>query len=110
MSYYRIHGPAQLSGTFQPAGNKNAALPIIAATLLTTEPVRLENVPDIQDVRALLVLLEDLGAEVEWTGPNELEICTGSIEEPHVDPGLARQIRASVLLAGPMCQSLGNLE
>ncbi len=110
MSYYRIRGPAELSGTFQPAGNKNAALPILAGTLLTTEPVRLQNVPNIQDVRTLLVLLESLGAEVDWIGPNELEICTGPIEEPRLDPELAGQIRASVLLAGPMLARFGAIE
>jgi UDP-N-acetylglucosamine 1-carboxyvinyltransferase len=110
MSYYRIRGPAELSGTFQPAGNKNAALPILAGTLLTTEPVRLENVPDIQDVRTLLILLEALGAEVEWTGPNDVEICSGSIDDPRLDAELAREIRASVLLAGPMLARFGAIE
>jgi UDP-N-acetylglucosamine 1-carboxyvinyltransferase len=110
MTHYRIQGPAKLSGTFQPTGNKNAALPIIAATLLTTDPIHLENVPDIQDVRTLLVLLQSLGVEVEWSGPNELDICAAGLEEPQLEAELARKIRGSILLAGPMLARFGSIE
>ncbi|MFW6201492.1 MAG: UDP-N-acetylglucosamine 1-carboxyvinyltransferase, partial [Gemmatimonadota bacterium] len=66
MPKYIVEGGHPLSGTIRPTGNKNAALPLLAATLLTDESVVLENVPDIRDVRTLLTLLERLGAEHEW--------------------------------------------
>ncbi len=111
MSHYRIQGPSHLEGVFQPAGNKNAALPILAATLLTRERVRLENVPDIQDVRTSIELLEHLGVEVEWKGAHEVEVCAASLEEDGgLDPALAGRIRGSVLLAGPMLARLGAVD
>ncbi|MFW6201310.1 MAG: UDP-N-acetylglucosamine 1-carboxyvinyltransferase, partial [Gemmatimonadota bacterium] len=74
MPKYIVEGGHPLSGTIRPAGNKNAALPLLAATLLTDEPVVLENVPDIRDVRTLLTLLERLGAEHEWLEPNTVRV------------------------------------
>lgn len=109
MSYYRIRGPSRLSGTFRPTGNKNAALPILAASLLTTETVRLENVPAIEDVHTLLFLLEGLGVETAWTGPNELELCARSVDEARLRD-VAGRIRASVLLAGPMLARFGSID
>jgi UDP-N-acetylglucosamine 1-carboxyvinyltransferase len=110
MSYYRIRGPSELSGAFRPAGNKNAALPILAGCLLATELVRLRNVPDILDVRTLLEILRRLGCTAEWTAPNELEISCANAKNPDVDPELSRRIRASVLLAGPMLARFGSVE
>lgn len=110
MSYFKIQGPARLSGTFRPAGNKNAALPILAGCLLTEREVRLRNVPDIRDVRTQLELLQALGAEVEVTGPREVAVRAAEIRKGHVDPGLARQVRASLLLAGPLLARLGRVE
>lgn len=111
MSYFDIEGGAPLSGTFVPAGNKNAALPIIAATLLTRETVRLENVPDIRDVRTLLEILAALGVEVEWTAAHTVELCAGPVDDDtRLDPGLAGRIRGSVLLAGPMLSRFGTIE
>ncbi|MGH7540747.1 MAG: UDP-N-acetylglucosamine 1-carboxyvinyltransferase [Gemmatimonadota bacterium] len=110
MTYYRIRGPSRLSGTFRPAGNKNAALPILAASLLTEQPVRLENVPAIHDVHTLLELLEGLGVVAEWTGPNELELCARTLEQPELDRQAAGRIRGSVLLAGPMLARFGAVD
>lgn len=110
MSYFRITGGAELSGTFTPAGNKNAALPILAACLLTRETVRLENVPDILDVRTLISILESLGVTAQWVAPNTIELCAGTADGGRLDPDLARQIRGSVLLAGPMLARFGMVE
>jgi UDP-N-acetylglucosamine 1-carboxyvinyltransferase len=91
-----------LSGTIRPTGNKNAALPILAATLLADGPVTLENLPRIRDVETMLALLEDLGAQVEWSGANTVRIDTGGCESKPLDPHLCATIRASILLAGPL--------
>ena len=71
---FLIHGGVPLSGTVRPAGNKNAALPILAACVLTGDPVTLDNVPRIRDVEAMIDLLVDIGVEVEWLGPNRLPV------------------------------------
>lgn len=110
MSWFRIRGPTRLSGRFTPAGNKNAALPILAGCLLTDEAVELSNVPDIRDVRTLSRILESLGAGVEWTGPNALRVHAREIPSPSVDPEMAGRIRASILLAGPLLARLGKVE
>lgn len=110
MSYFRILGPARLAGSFKPAGNKNAALPILAGCLLTEGDVRLRNVPEIRDVQAQLRLLEALGAQVERPAPNEVVVRAAEIRDGRVDPVLARGIRASVLLAGPLLARVGQVE
>ncbi len=91
-----------MTGVFTPAGNKNAALPILAGCLLTDEPVRLTNVPDIRDVRTMTDLLASLGAEVSWEGPNEVVVQAADCTARKVDADLASRIRASVLVAGPL--------
>ena len=107
--FYRIEGPARLHGRFRPAGNKNAALPILAGTLLAGDPVLLENVPDIRDVRTLIHLIESLGATVEWMGDGEVKVDPSGATGKDVDPDLARQIRASILLAGPLLARFGSV-
>lgn len=109
MPRYVVEGGVPLKGRIRPAGNKNAALPIIAATLLTDEPVTLENVPDIRDVRTLLELMQELGAEVEWTGDHTVRIHAAEIPDPAVDRDAAARIRASILLAGPMLARMGRI-
>jgi UDP-N-acetylglucosamine 1-carboxyvinyltransferase len=99
-----------LAGAVQPAGNKNAALPMLAATLLTDEEVVLENVPDIRDVRTLIQLLGTLGAEAEWKGPNTVRVRARDIASARLDAAAAARIRASILLAGPMLARTGELE
>jgi UDP-N-acetylglucosamine 1-carboxyvinyltransferase len=97
-----------LSGTITPAGNKNGALPILAACLLTDDEVILRNVPRISDVEAMVKLLETLGARVEWLGPSEVLIDSSTVQSTEVDRGLAERIRASFLLAGPLLARFGT--
>jgi UDP-N-acetylglucosamine 1-carboxyvinyltransferase len=109
MPKFVVDGGHPLSGSIRPAGNKNAALPIIAATLLTEETVVLENVPDIRDVRTLLELLEILGAEVDWLGDNRVQVRAREVGVTDLDAGMAARIRASILLAGPMLARVGRM-
>jgi UDP-N-acetylglucosamine 1-carboxyvinyltransferase len=104
-----IQGGVPLSGTITAAGNKNAALPILAASLLTEEELRVHNVPRIRDTEAQLALLERLGVEVEWVAENSLRLCAGAASETEVDEELASRIRASFLLAGPLLARFGDL-
>jgi len=105
---FAIEGSRPLSGTIRVAGNKNGALPILAATLLTTEPVTLSNVPRIRDVDTMIDLLADLGADAAWIGPNEIRIHTANIERSNPDPRLCARMRASFLLAGPLLARFGR--
>src|SRR5437868_2614990 len=103
-----IEGARPLSGRIRAAGNKNGALPILAACLLTDEPVLLSNVPRIRDVDTMLDLLADLGADAMWTGPNEVRIHAADVTKHAPDPGLCSKIRASFLLAGPLLARFGR--
>ncbi|MBJ7348501.1 MAG: UDP-N-acetylglucosamine 1-carboxyvinyltransferase [Thermoleophilaceae bacterium] len=105
-----IEGGVPLSGTYVPAGNKNAALPCIAAALLTAEEVVLENVPRIRDVEAMLELLEHLGVKVEWRGDNEVAINAADVDHTDLDEQLCNRIRASFLLAGPLLARFGRAQ
>jgi UDP-N-acetylglucosamine 1-carboxyvinyltransferase len=109
METFVIEGGQPLNGRVQAAGNKNGALPIVAACLLTTEPVLLSNVPRIHDVETMVELVRDLGAEVEWTGPNELRVHTADVAKVELDEDLCRRIRASILLAGPLLARFGRV-
>lgn len=102
-----VHGGRPLSGTIRPSGNKNAALPIVAATLLTDQPVTLTNVPRIRDVEALVELLRSVGAEADWTARNELHVHARTVEPTKLDPALCARIRASILLAAPLLVRAG---
>jgi UDP-N-acetylglucosamine 1-carboxyvinyltransferase len=103
-----IEGGVPLSGTIRPAGNKNGALPILAACLLTDDEVILRNVPRIADVEAMVMLLETLGARVQWLGPSEVSVDCSSIDGTEVDSELSERIRASFLLAGPLLARFGT--
>ena len=105
-----VQGGHRLSGTIHPSGNKNAALPIIAAALLTEHPVVLENVPRIRDVETLVELVKTLGVDVKWAERNTLHIHAKNLEQAHLDPELCRKIRASILLAAPMLARAGAVE
>jgi UDP-N-acetylglucosamine 1-carboxyvinyltransferase len=107
MEKFVIDGGVPLSGTVVPAGNKNAALPIIAACLLTDEQVTLRNVPRIRDVETMLGLIATLGAEVERTA-DEVRIDASGVHSTDVDHDLAERIRASFLLAGPLLARFGR--
>ena len=104
-----VTGGRPLAGTVRPAGNKNAALPILAATLLADGPVDLANVPRIRDVENMMALLEHLGASVTWTGPNAVRIDTANVTSKPLDPGLCARIRASILLAAPLLARFGQV-
>jgi UDP-N-acetylglucosamine 1-carboxyvinyltransferase len=108
MQSFVIEGGRRLSGTVKAAGNKNGALPILAATLLTHEPVVLSNVPRIRDVETMLELLADLGADVAWTGPNDVRVSTAEVSKYELDAELCGRMRASFLLAGPLLSRFGQ--
>jgi UDP-N-acetylglucosamine 1-carboxyvinyltransferase len=103
-----IQGGQPLSGTIRAEGNKNGALPILAACLLTGEPVVLQNVPRILDVETMLALLEHLGADIDWLGANELRVHAADVRTHEVHEELASRIRASFLLAGPLLARVGR--
>lgn len=110
MPKFVVQGGKRLKGTIRPAGNKNAALPMLAATLLTEEEVILENVPDIRDVRTLISLMQDLGAEVEWIDRNVVRVQAKELRHNQFDSSAAARIRASILLAGPMLARTGRMQ
>jgi UDP-N-acetylglucosamine 1-carboxyvinyltransferase len=109
MQSFVIEGGRPLAGTVRASGNKNGALPILAASLLASEEVRLSNVPRIRDVETMVELLADVGAEAEWSGPNEVRVDPASAAKTDLDPALAREIRASFLLAGPLLARFGRV-
>jgi len=102
-----IEGGHPLSGHVRASGNKNGALPILAACLLTNEEVTLTNVPRIRDVETMLGLLAALGADAEWTDVNEVRVHAHDVGH-EVDDALASKIRASFLLAGPLLARHGR--
>jgi UDP-N-acetylglucosamine 1-carboxyvinyltransferase len=108
MEKFVIQGGVPLSGEVAVAGNKNAALPILAACLLTEEEVLLHRVPRIRDTEAQIALLENLGVEVAWVGDNSVRLCARNVAGGSVDEELSRQIRASFLLAGPLLARFGE--
>ena len=103
-----IEGGRALNGTVRAAGNKNAALPIVAACLLTEEPVLLTNVPAIRDVETMLELVADIGVEVEHQGYGEVAIHAGGTPRAELNEELCSRIRASILLAGPLLARAGE--
>ncbi|HZG36582.1 MAG TPA: UDP-N-acetylglucosamine 1-carboxyvinyltransferase [Gaiellaceae bacterium] len=109
MQSFVIEGGRPLSGTVRAAGNKNGALPILAACVLAAEPVRLTNLPRIRDVQTMLELLVDIGADVDWAGENEAVVDTRGVTKTRLDEELCRRIRASFLLAGPMLARFGRV-
>lgn len=109
MAEFHIQGGERLSGEVTASGNKNAALPLLAATLLTSRPVTLHNVPRIRDVLMMIELLQTLGATVRWTAQNSLVVDASLVSACDIDPKLSREIRASILLAGPMLARCGGV-
>ncbi len=104
-----IQGRVPLTGEITPSGNKNSALPLLAACTLTQEPVILHNVPDIQDVQTMRSLLESLGVEVIVTGDHSWKVHARDVRPADLDPEMCRKIRASILIAGPMIARSGDL-
>jgi UDP-N-acetylglucosamine 1-carboxyvinyltransferase len=108
MEKFVIQGGAPLSGELTVAGNKNAALPILAACLLTEEELLLHRVPRIRDTEAQIALLERLGVEVGWVGDNSVRLCARNVTDVAVDEELSAKIRASFLVAGPLLARFGE--
>ena len=109
MQSFVIEGGHPLAGTVRASGNKNGALPILAASILASDEVRLSNIPRIRDVETMVELLADIGADVEWTGDNEVRIDPRGVGKTDLDADLAREIRASFLLAGPLLSRFGRV-
>ena len=110
MDKFLINGGIPLKGEVTPSGNKNATLPLLAACLLTEEPVILHNIPDIQDVRTMGKLIESLGVKITDLGNHTWQVQASGINPTELDPDLCRKIRASILLAGPMVAKYGTLQ
>ena len=109
MQSFVIEGGRPLSGAVRASGNKNGALPILAACVLASGEVRLSNVPRIRDVETMVELLADVGADVEWAGPNEVRVDPSRVDKTDLDAELSREIRASFLLAGPLLARFGRV-
>ncbi|MDA1081415.1 MAG: UDP-N-acetylglucosamine 1-carboxyvinyltransferase [Gemmatimonadetes bacterium] len=107
---YIVEGNRPLSGSIRPSGNKNAALPIVAAALLTDRPVTLRNVPRIGDIETLVALVRTTGAEVSWEAQNTLKIHAKTISAGALDAAMCARIRASILLAAPMLARCGQVD
>ena len=103
-----VEGGHRLGGSVNVEGNKNAALPLLAACLLTDEPCILTNVPRIGDVRVMVDLLRGLGAEVEGAGTTTLRVRCAQIRSDEPDPRLVGRLRGSVLLVGPLLARRGR--
>lgn len=108
MHKYRIEGGIPIRGTIAASGNKNAALPCIAATLLSEEPVILRNIPEIEDTGVMLLILQALGASVEKIGEHEWKIDASLIRSSDIPAALSKKIRASILFAGPLVARTGK--
>jgi len=109
MEKFIINGGVPLEGELFPSGNKNAALPMLAASLLTSEPVTLHNVPDILDVRTMIRLLRSLNVKITKLDETTIQLDASDICPADLDPDLCRKIRASILLAGPLLSRVGEL-
>lgn len=110
MTTFLVDGGRRLSGRIRPAGNKNAALPCVAATVLADEPVTLENIPRIRDVLTFLEIVASLGAHIEWEDENTVTVDPRAVEVDTIDRSMAERIRASLLLAGPLLARFGHVE
>ena len=110
MEQFIIEGNQPLSGTVMPGGNKNAALPLLAASLLTDQPLVLHNIPNIRDVQIMCKLVADLGVDITRLDEHTLRLQANRIRKTNLDADLCRDIRASILLAGPALARLGHVE
>ena len=108
MHEYRIEGGFPIKGKITAAGNKNAALPCIAATLLTEEKVTLRNIPEIEDAGVMFKILQGLGASVKKVEKHVWEVTAQKIEATLIPPELSKKIRASILFAGPLIARFGK--
>lgn len=109
MDKFIIQGKVPLSGEVTPSGNKNSALPLLAACTLTDEPVILHNIPQIKDVQAMRSLLESLGVEIDALENHTWRLHARRLRPSTLDPEVCQRIRASILIAGPMVARAGEL-
>lgn len=109
MDKYEIEGSYPLKGKIKASGNKNAALPCLAAALLTDEEIILENIPEIEDVSVMVRILKQLGSKVTWLGTNKYSIKTTDIKKAEIPAAEAKAIRASILFAGPLLARTGSV-
>jgi len=109
MEKFVVEGGHPLSGVVVPSGNKNGALALLAATLLTDQQVVLKNVPRIKDVETMLAIMADIGVDIEWSGDHEVTVQAKNLTATRLDANLCREIRASMLLAGPMLARCGHI-
>ncbi|HEY3289746.1 MAG TPA: UDP-N-acetylglucosamine 1-carboxyvinyltransferase [Anaerolineae bacterium] len=109
MAEFIIDGGIRLRGEVTSSGNKNAALPLLAACLLTDQPLVLHNVPSIRDVHTMIALLQSLGVTAEWQDGNTVRLQAATIHSCVLDPGMCKEIRASILLAGPLIAREGTV-
>ncbi|HKZ54006.1 MAG TPA: UDP-N-acetylglucosamine 1-carboxyvinyltransferase [Anaerolineales bacterium] len=110
MPSFMIEGGHPLQGEVTPSGNKNAALPLMTASLLTDEPIVLHNIPLIGDVLTMRRLLESLGVTIQDLDPQTWRLQAKEVRRADLNPELCRKIRASILLAGPMLGRVGGIE
>ena len=109
MSRFVIEGGHKLQGTIRASGNKNAALAVLPACLLSDQPITLHNIPDIQDVRTMLLIMQDLGAEVCQVGDGSWRIHARNLHKTELDPALAGRVRASFVISGPLLALMGQV-
>jgi UDP-N-acetylglucosamine 1-carboxyvinyltransferase len=109
MPSFRIEGGHRLNGEVTIQGAKNAALPLLSATLLTEKPCTLSNIPRIEDVLVMLELITSMGASVEWLSKNQVRITTANLNPDKIDHILVRKLRASILLIGPLLARFGKV-
>jgi UDP-N-acetylglucosamine 1-carboxyvinyltransferase len=110
MEKFVIEGGHVLSGVVVPSGNKNGALALLAASLLTDQQVVLKNVPRIKDVENMLAIMADIGVDLAWSGDHEVTVQARDLTATRLDPDLCREIRASILFAGPMLARCGRID
>lgn len=102
MDFLEIVGQVPLKGGVEISGAKNSALPILAATLLSQQEVKIKSLPQVVDIKAMALLLQNLGASLEWLNPNTLQIGTKSLHHTEATYDLVRKMRASILVLGPL--------
>jgi UDP-N-acetylglucosamine 1-carboxyvinyltransferase len=110
MDKFVIEGGIPLNGEVIPAGNKNAALPLLAAALLTEEPIVLHNIPQIEDTHVMRKLIESLGVQIEDLDATSWRLIAQDVRLADLNPDLCRRIRASILIAGPLAARIGEFK